>query len=538
MRRLSIWQYFVMVAVASGLGAIVPVSVVFLRSADRASNERNASTAIKMLTSAEADFRANDRDQNGVNDFWTGDVSGLYSLDVGAGPLKLIPREIAEADAAPLKPLVPTPVPFKGYLFRVLEVDRSEKDPKEQRYQQDTGGNPPMGKVHHTGKFGFIAYPARYGETGSFSFMVNESNTVFRRAEDGSTVRDWPTDEDLMGTRTHYEKAPPTPLRKVQDAARELPRTTVTADLTEKHVPGKNLIWCATVQMAWDQLGTLLKEPLDLEGAPPMALGLNRKLVQEEHLPPGKYYARAGFFKDGIVQTIRSEMAQRFPNATMPSLPSASGGEEALAFAYLFTDLPFEAPLFRHAGISFKGTKVAAFGLWDGHGKVPTLDQMKQVIVRDFRSDSDFVVELTPKGGGERMIVARVSPGATLLETVTSVMARLDGPRGGFRAADDLMVPCVNFELVRGYSEVTGSAHRIKGRGSWIADAQQMIRFRFDEQGALLESYSYFWTVLNGDPPKGRKMICDGPFLILLAREAGRMPYFAFWVENDELLIH
>jgi hypothetical protein len=94
-----------------------------LQSSNRASNERNASINLKVITSAEADFRSNDRDKNGVNDFWTGDVSGLYSLDVGDGPLKLIPREVAEADAAPLKPLVPSPVPFKGYLFRALEAD-------------------------------------------------------------------------------------------------------------------------------------------------------------------------------------------------------------------------------------------------------------------------------------------------------------------------------------------------------------------------------------------------------------------------------
>ncbi len=343
-------------------------------------------------------------------------------------------------------------------------------------------------------------------------------------------------DED-GGVRTRHDAAPPTPLRKVQNAVAELPRTTVTAYLEEKHVPGKNLIWCATSQMAWDKLGELFNQSLDLEGAPPMTLGLNRKLVKEEHLPPGKYYARAGFFKDGIVRTIQSEMAQRFPSATLPSWPSPDADDEALAFAYLFTNLPFEAPLFRHAGIKFKGRKVAAFGLWDGHGKVPTSDQMKQVIVRDFRSDADFVVDLLPKGGEDRIIVARISPGATLLETVTSVMNRLDGSQAAFHAEDDLMIPCVNFELLRSYSEVMGPTHRIKGRGSWIGDAQQMIRFRFDEQGALLESYTHFWTVLDGDPPRGRKMICEGPFLILLVRQSSRMPYFAFWVDNDELLI-
>lgn len=535
MIRLSVRRAAAFLAIGAVLTWIIAVTIGRLRASDRASNERAASMALRELASAEDAFRTDDRDRNGVHDFWTGDVSGLYSLDPGAGALKLIPREIAEADAAPLKPLVPAPVPFKGYLFRVLEADHAESDPGNQRYQQDTGGEPPMGKVHHLRKFGVIAYPARFGTDGKYSFLVSETHSVFRKDEDWSTVRAW--DSEHRGIQHRPDTALPTPMRKVRDAVAELSRTTVTSHLAEKHAPGKNLIWCATVQMAWDQLAALVKQPLDLEGTPEMASGLNRKLVQEEHLPPGKYYARAGFFKEGILQTIRSEMAQRFPNASLPSWPSPNSDDEALAFGFLLTDLPFGTPLWRHAGISFNGTKVSAFGLWDGHGKAPTPDQMKQIVVRDFLSDRDFVVELIPKGGGERIIVARVSPGATLLETVTSVMARLDRPPGEFHPTDDLMIPCVNFDLVRIYSEVAGPAHRIKGRESWIGDARQMIRFRFDEQGAMLGSYSYISTALNGEPPKGRKMICDGPFLILLARGTGAMPYFAFWVDNDELLI-
>jgi len=42
--------------------------------------ERNASASLKTLATAEADFRANDRDGNGVNDYGTGDVYGLYGL--------------------------------------------------------------------------------------------------------------------------------------------------------------------------------------------------------------------------------------------------------------------------------------------------------------------------------------------------------------------------------------------------------------------------------------------------------------------------
>ena len=46
--------------------------------------------------------------------YWVGDVAELFRLG-------LISRELAEADTAPLNPLVPKPVPFHGYYVRAME---------------------------------------------------------------------------------------------------------------------------------------------------------------------------------------------------------------------------------------------------------------------------------------------------------------------------------------------------------------------------------------------------------------------------------
>src|SRR5258706_15614178 len=62
------------------IAVIAAIAIPGLLSSQRASNERNASTTLKTLTSAEADFRANDRDGNKGADFWTGDVKGLYTM--------------------------------------------------------------------------------------------------------------------------------------------------------------------------------------------------------------------------------------------------------------------------------------------------------------------------------------------------------------------------------------------------------------------------------------------------------------------------
>jgi hypothetical protein len=166
-------------------------------------HEREVSRLLKSLTSAEADFRANDRDWNHVNDFWTGDVAGLYYVTPnvqGAPPeIRLIERGIAEADARPLKPLVPAPVPYHGYYFLAMDEDDGLRGDPERLYKQDTDGNPFMGKVHNTSKFGFCAYPAQYGVTGRFTYIVNENNTIFRINLGGQAMPHFPDDDFFRG---------------------------------------------------------------------------------------------------------------------------------------------------------------------------------------------------------------------------------------------------------------------------------------------------------------------------------------------------
>jgi hypothetical protein len=113
-------------------------------------NDYEAYVVLKgSLSSAETDYRANDRDGNGINDFWTGDVAGLYQFG-------LIDRSIAEADVRPITPLVPKPIPRRGFFFVALDADRRENPPEP--YRQDTDKK--SGKVHNLRGFGFCAFPA------------------------------------------------------------------------------------------------------------------------------------------------------------------------------------------------------------------------------------------------------------------------------------------------------------------------------------------------------------------------------------------
>jgi len=211
----TLTQLIVVVAVLAVLAAL---SVPSLAASRRAENNRNAATSLKTLSSAEADFRANDRDWNGVNDFWTADVKSLYTLTSARQPIRLIEPGVAAADAdgnqihagglnLPLRNFASRDA-HHGYWFVALV--RDHYDGKD--YMEDTGGVPPMGRVHNRSKFGFAALPD-VSRSGTYTLWINENNSLWwtrhgsplpKGSEVPATLGgesvphlEWPSDEEL-----------------------------------------------------------------------------------------------------------------------------------------------------------------------------------------------------------------------------------------------------------------------------------------------------------------------------------------------------
>lgn len=176
-------------------GAAIHISLPQHRRERRWSNERSAAAALKTIAMAEADYRANDRDGNGINDFWTGDVAEL-------GRMGLIERGVAEADTLPLGSLGSTSIPFNGYHFTALQLDNSLVPPES--YRQDTDKT--SRKVHHFSRFGFVAYPAEPGVTGNFIYIINQDNSVLRCPAAGNPPpKDWPNDAELQKSWSKFQ---------------------------------------------------------------------------------------------------------------------------------------------------------------------------------------------------------------------------------------------------------------------------------------------------------------------------------------------
>jgi hypothetical protein len=137
---------------------------------------------LKTLTSAQADFRANDRDGDKVSQFWRADIAGLYALAPGGGPaIRLIERSLALADARPVYDLAPEGErkPWKGYWYRAIR----HADEKT---------------IDAVSQFAAVAYPAEYPSSGRYTFIVDENNTIYRcDLGHGRGLEVYPTHDEL-----------------------------------------------------------------------------------------------------------------------------------------------------------------------------------------------------------------------------------------------------------------------------------------------------------------------------------------------------
>jgi prepilin-type N-terminal cleavage/methylation domain-containing protein len=193
------------------IAIIAAIAIPGLLQAQRASNERNASASLKTIATAQADFRANDRDSNRVQDFWTYDVAGLYMLAPGMIPaastiasrIKLIDISIASADteveagidittvgslssySATSATTVQPASAKSGYWYFAMDSDNQTGTVVA--YKLSDGIFTAL-TTKNTGAFGFGAWPESMG-VGRNMFVINENNTVFRRPVTSNAIR-------------------------------------------------------------------------------------------------------------------------------------------------------------------------------------------------------------------------------------------------------------------------------------------------------------------------------------------------------------
>ncbi len=318
----------------------------------------------------------------------------------------------------------------------------------------------------------------------------------------------------------------------------KLRSTVITPHVECTIVPGTNILWCSAFQYAWNELCDLAGGPITMVSQPSSVTILNKKAGEREDIDEMSCVAAAGLVDKGIYEKIRNEMKRKFNGKTDLHLNNSATPAGWVAYAYLFKELPFQWAFTRsHETLAFEGYYVDSFGidqLLQCQEDEPKM--VSQVSIFDYNNENDLIIELKTQAKEDRLILAKIPPAATLDKTIDLVERRITASEpAAMSELESLWVPVVNFDVLQEYSELCGKPICSTNKaidGTSIIAAQQSIRFRLDERGAVLKS-----EVMMANALPIRDLIFDKPFLIMLKRKQSKNPYFALWVGNAELLV-
>lgn len=229
----------VVVIVAAIAAVMILPQLIYAR---QFANEKEAINSLKQIMNAEAQWYQLDPDQNGINDYWTYDVSCLYRMyqEDGLKKVAFIRMDLARADSRPADtnniylfgdfPLIdiwissemgvePAIGHKSGYWFTVLDYPGLDTSIF---YNQNKVGTNKLPACNST-QFGFMAVPDVYGIAGFSSFIVNQEGKIWG-------IRN-PCIEDGLGFGGNIMK-PPTPGSK-----------PTGKKWTTDAVSGKSLCW-------------------------------------------------------------------------------------------------------------------------------------------------------------------------------------------------------------------------------------------------------------------------------------------------------
>lgn len=191
---------FLCVAVIAGPSTLEAASYYLGLSRPGCGGPRSASATLKSIATAQADFRSNDRDNDGIQNYWVRDVYGLFALCPRGGArtpenmIRLVEPALACADSTRPEPwggevdvaaAVGAYSPKDGYLFIAMTHDA-------------TGAPYDSGSGRNWGQYAFCAYPVSHSVENP-TFIMNESFVIFRKNTRGAPVLRWPADLTAEG---------------------------------------------------------------------------------------------------------------------------------------------------------------------------------------------------------------------------------------------------------------------------------------------------------------------------------------------------
>ena len=128
----------------------------------------------------------------------------------------------------------------------------------------------------------------------------------------------------------------------IKASAAELNATVVTPHLEQGITEGRNVLWCATFQLAWNEVASFIGESVKMQNPGPAVAILSKQTVGKKDLDEASYVALAGDLRGGIYGKIDAALQAKFKGAAVPKLsrsPTIRRPQDIFAYSYLFKNL-------------------------------------------------------------------------------------------------------------------------------------------------------------------------------------------------------
>lgn len=337
--------------------------------------------------------------------------------------------------------------------------------------------------------------------------------------------------------------------------------TIVCPHLDVPHQPGMNLVWSASLELAWKRLMKQAGGPIELAGVAPddpaarLVKILNESPVDEGMLPPDATAAWAGRADERGARELRRESERVFGPAARPVDVPEDGRIAVVGGLNLHPR--FAVPFARGSrSIVCDDDKFArSFGFWfdDDEPRELWERRAKQVVVHFPRysddelgdlSDeeeeaawNDFVIELRlGQNADVSVVVASAGRRSTLRGTVEHALSFLrnddHAPNARFTQKEGICMPVVDLHCEARFDELVGLPVTNAGlRSEQLGSLRERIHFRFDEGGP--STVSTLRNPYGGALTTSRRLYtCKSHFLVLTIVRPVREPIFAAWFAN------
>jgi hypothetical protein len=331
-------------------------------------------------------------------------------------------------------------------------------------------------------------------------------------------------------------------------------RQTVIVPTLNTPIPdGKSAIWCISFQLAWNEFKTkVAKHSFTVAGAEQAAEDLNRAPESLTDVEPDMVYSQAGLSNEGIQETIRAQMQEKFPGVPLP--PMTSDQILAVAFAYLSAGVHYAHPYLKNPQefifVESAGdrTSVGSFGIPKTNKDVPReLGEQIRVLFAPTEGEelNEFGLDLCRHSQPCQIVLAQLDRRKTLADALAYLQEKIhafetatvndpDWRPGEFQETDRLIVPLMHWRIEHHFKEL--EFRPLVGLhidGLFFNPAFQMIDFRLNPEGAAVSSSTHLHMAAIRGP---RYFAFHRPFLICLKKRQAKHPFFVMWVDNAELM--